>query len=209
MAPGPRKKTCAAFGRITPAKRKAGDDSDENTPIAKTKRRKGDYYGVRSITPPLKLTRRNLALLDYLNGDDGKKKKDSTDFGSTSTAMDKTKPAYNNDPRYDANVSPVIRPISPDQDSIQSWPNTRLALAVPQSFEVPVPPSHLGSHRHYNHKRYLTLCHFAAGFRRMNGDFNQAVCRRGYDNAALVHTRNWVLSQAGADALGGTYRRSC
>jgi len=53
----------------------------------------------------------------------------------------------------------------------------------------------------HNKKNSLSFCHFAAEFKRTDGNLHQATVQAAYDGAVLVNARDRALSQARADVL--------
>jgi hypothetical protein len=57
-------------------------------------------------------------------------------------------------------------------------------------------PSHLHDHSLHNKDSSLAFCHFAAEFKRLNGNLYQATYQAAYDGAVLVYVRDRALTKA-------------
>ncbi|KAK0710566.1 hypothetical protein B0T21DRAFT_298050 [Apiosordaria backusii] len=77
--------------------------------------------------------------------------------------------------------------------------NKELSHPVPDILEglyTETLPNHLQGHGLYRNTDSLAFSHFAAEFKRRDGNFHQAVYQAAYDGATLVNARNRSLAQA-------------
>lgn len=275
-----REASDAADGHVptTMAKRKAGDAAEGDMPIAMAKRRAGDGDDVGDTSTPLPLSQKNLALLNFLNGDtndndsdsdsaylfesnnsDTMNKKKGTLSTTTSGFQQKayengildpttskppqdlgtlqhhltsrrnsTQPSESTHQRYRRDISRSFNEptgsyiiqseiIKNNRSLHYTNTNSQAITQVPkQDFNKglsdPLPdhlegiwteslPGHLRNHSLHRNKDSLAFCHFAAEFKRPDGNFCQAVYQAAYDGAILVNARDRALDQARVQVL--------